>query len=197
MWWWRASSARPDRRPSFAPEAGSLLLERLIALAISGAILVTTLSLWQQLQESYFRGSEAAQAQQDARAGLEVMVRDVRQASRIVAAESDRIVFQSALDPPPMPQRTFDLGAVAGCALRCIRYDRGDGAGLQPIADDIAVGGLIFAYRDATNTLLAAPVSAAERALIRRVDMTVRGQTSPASSDPPFTFSSTARLRNR
>lgn len=164
---------------------------------MSAVIVAGTLSLWQKKQEAYFRGSEAAQAQQDGRVALQVMARDIRQAMTIVAAEAGRIVFESILDPIPAPQRTFDLGTVAGCIPLCVRYDRGDGSGARAIADNLVSNGLQFTYRDAGGNVLSAPVSAANLLLIQQVDITVRGQMTLANPDPPFAFSSTVKLRNR
>jgi hypothetical protein len=79
-----------------------------------------------------------------------------------------------------------------------VRYDRGDGTGPQPIADGIVVGGLQFTYRDAAGTVLAAvPLNATDRLQIHQVDVTVVGQMILADPDPPFTFASSVKLRNR
>jgi Tfp pilus assembly protein PilW len=177
-------------------EAGVILFERLIALTLAGIIAMATMSLWQTQQETYFRGAEATQVQQDARAALQLMVRDVRQAKSILTAEAGRIVFQSAADADPAPARTFDLGAVTGCQNLCVRYDRGDGAGAQPIADGMV--GLTFAYRDASDTVLGAlPLSVSDLLRIRQVDIALAGQMTLTDPDPPFTFASSIKLRNR
>jgi Tfp pilus assembly protein PilW len=169
----------------------------MIALAIAGIVAVATLGVWQKSQEAYFRGSDAATAQQETRTGQQLLVREIRQAASILTAEAGRIVFESAADPDPAPARTFDVGTAAGCALRCLRYDRGDGAGPQLVADNLVTNGLQLVYRDAAGAILAAPVSAADRFRIRSVDVTVQGQMSLSDPDPPFRFSTGVKLRNR
>ena len=175
-----------------------MLVERLIAVSLAAMIAAATISLWRTQQEVFFRGSEAAQAQQDARAALELIARDLRQAKIVSTAGSGHISFASASDADPAPARTFDLATGSGCISRCVRYNRGDGAGPQPIADGIVVGGLQFTYRDAAGTVLAAvPLNATDRLRIHQVDITVVGQMMLADPDPPFTFASSVTLRNR
>lgn len=186
-----------DPEPSpLRSEAGVILFERLIALAIAGILAAATMILWQKQQETYFRGSEAAQVQQDARAALQLLVRDLRQAKSVVTADASRIVFQSAADADPSPQRTFDIGAMASCQRNCIRYNRGDGAGAQPIAEGIVA--LAFTYRDASDAILTPlPLTAANRLRIRQVDVSLSGQMVVSDPDPPFTFAVSVQLRNR
>jgi Tfp pilus assembly protein PilW len=187
----------PDRS-LWRSQSGVILLERLLAIAMGSAVAVATMFLWQSQQENYFRGSEAAQVQQDARGALLLMVRDLRQATGILTAQAESIVFQSAADADPAPQRTFDLGTGTGCASLCLRYNRGDGAGAQPIADGIVADGLQFTYRDANGAVLAAlPLSEPDRLRVRVIDVALVGQTVIANPDPPFTFASSIRLRNR
>jgi Tfp pilus assembly protein PilW len=173
-----------------------ILLERMIAVALAGTIAVATMLLWQKQQETYFRGSEAAQVQQDARAALQLIVRDLRQAKTILTADAGQIVFQSAADADPAPQRTFDLGTVTSCDRLCVRYNRGDGAGAQPIAEGMLA--LTFTYRDANNAVLTPlPLTVANRQLVQQVDVTLQAQMTLADPDPAFTFSSSVKLRNR
>jgi Tfp pilus assembly protein PilW len=187
----------PDRS-LWRSEAGVLLIERVIAIGVAAIIGAITMSLWQTQQETYFRGSEAAQVQQDARAALELIARELRQAKTVSTANTGIIVFQSAADPDPAPQRTFDLASGAGCARFCVRYNRGDGAGTQPMADGIVAGGLQFTYRDGAGSVLAAvPLNATDRLRVRQVDITLVGQMVLTDPDPPFTFASSVKLRNR
>jgi Tfp pilus assembly protein PilW len=175
-----------------------ILMERMIAVSLAAVISAATITLWQKQQETYFRGSEAAQVQQDARAALELITRDLRQATTVSTADVALIVFQSAADPDPAPQRTFDLITGSGCARSCVRYDRGDGAGAQPIAEGIVTNGLQFRYWDAAGTeLTAVPLNATDRLKIRRVGITIVGQMTLTDPDPSVTFASSIALRNR
>lgn len=175
-----------------------ILLERVIAVTLAAIIAAATMSLWQKQQETYFRGSEAAQVQQDTRAALQLIVRDLRQAKTVTTADAGRIVFQSAADPDPAPSRTFDLGTVSGCTPLCVRYDRGNGAGAQAIAEGIVTNGLQFTYRDGCGVVLATvPLSVTDRLKVRQVDISLVGQMILTDPDPPFTFASSVKLRNR
>jgi type II secretory pathway component PulJ len=179
-------------------EAGVILLERLLAIALAGSIAASTMILWQKQQETYFRGSESVQTQQDVRAALERIARDLRQAKSLTTADAGSIVFKSVVDVDPQPDRTFDLGSATGCERLCVRYNLGTGAGPEPIAEGIVTGGLQFTYRDVNGTVLAAvPLSATDRLQVRQVDITLVGQISVADPDPPFTFSTSVKLRNR
>jgi hypothetical protein len=116
----------------------------------------------------------------------------------VSAAGSGLITFQSAADLSPAPQRTFDLASGTGCASLCVRYNRGDGNGPQPIAESIVTNGLQFRYRDAAGAeLTAVPLSATDRLQIRQIDITIVARMVLADPDPPFTFASSVKLRNR
>src|SRR5262249_21820688 len=172
--------------------------ERLLGIALAGLIAASMMVVWQKQQETYFRGSEAAQVQQDVRAALERVARDLRQAKTVSTADTGRIVFKSAADADPALDRTVDFGSTSGCTRLCVRYNLGDGAGAQPIADGIVPGGLQFTYRDSGGTVLAAvPLSATDRLRIRLVDITLVGQMILPDPDPPFTFTTSVKLRNR
>jgi Tfp pilus assembly protein PilW len=187
-------------RSLWRSEAGVILMERVIAIGLAAIISAATITLWQKQQETYFRGSEAAQVQQDARAALELIAREIRQATEVSTADTGIITFRmyrSATDPDPAPLRTFDLATGSGCARSCVRYNRGDVAGAQPIAEGIVAGGLQFTYRDAAGAVLApVPLSATNLNLIKQVDIMIRGQMTLTDPDPPFTFESSVKLRN-
>lgn len=171
-----------------------------MAMVVFAVLHVAAFSLWQKSQETYFRGAEAASAQQNARAALEHMVREIRQAESITIAEADRIGFTSVLDPNT---RTYELSTTETTAgrFRLLYTKPGppapDCSTPCPIADYLVADGLQLTYRDAAGTVLPTPVSAADRPLIRQVDMMLRAQMVLADPDPPITVSSTTRLRNR
>jgi type II secretory pathway pseudopilin PulG len=196
----RRSSARPEPVPSAEPEAGVTLLELLLALVLFSLVIVGVFGLWQKSQETYFRGAEAASVQQNARAALEYLVRDLRQARSITTAQANRIVFTSVLDANT---RTYALSATEapGYRFRLLYTKPGppdpDCTTPCPLADYLVAGGLQLTYRDADGTVLPAPVSAANLPRIRRVDITLRAQMVLADPNPPVAVTSAVELRNR
>jgi type IV pilus assembly protein PilW len=59
---------------------GTTLAELMITLLVFSVIMMVIVLLWQRSQEAYFRGATAAELQQNARAALEQVTREVRQA---------------------------------------------------------------------------------------------------------------------
>jgi prepilin-type N-terminal cleavage/methylation domain-containing protein len=183
-----------------ADERGRTLLELLLALALFSVLVGGILVAWRQSQEAYFHGAEAAQVQQNARAALEQMIREIREARGITTAEANRLAITSVLDEST---RTYELSGSASPSYRhSLLYTKPGPPGPNcttpcPIADYLVAGGLQFAYRDAAGTLLAAPVTGANRLLIRQIDVSVQVQTALADASPPTTFASSAKLRNR
>jgi prepilin-type N-terminal cleavage/methylation domain-containing protein len=192
---------RPDPAP-VGPrgDRGTTLLELMLTLALFGILVGGILMAWRHSQQVYFHGAEAAQVQQNARAALEGMIREIRQARGITAAEANRITITSVLDEN---SRTYELSGSASPSYRhSLLYTKPGPPGPDcttpcPIADYIAAGGLQFSYRDAAGAALSVPVSAANRLLIRQVDVSVQVQPALADADPLPPFASSTQLRNR
>ncbi len=70
---------------------------------------------------------------------------------------------------------TYSLYRPAGDTSWYIGYQRGSGT-MQPLIGPVLANGLELAYYDSTGTLLD-PANANNRALVERVDITVRGRT--------------------
>jgi prepilin-type N-terminal cleavage/methylation domain-containing protein len=192
---------RPDARPVYpGDDRGSTLLELLLTLALFSILVGGILLAWRHSQQAYFHGAEAAQVQQNARVAVEQMVREIRQARGITVAEANRIAITSVLDEN---SRTYELSGSASPSYRySLVYTKPgppapDCTTPCPIADYIVAGGLVFSYRDAGGNALTPPVTAANRLLIRQVDVAVRVQPALADADPPIEFASSAKLRNR
>jgi type II secretory pathway pseudopilin PulG len=56
------------------------LAEQLIALAVTGLVFLGVLSLWQQTQQAYLEGAEAADVQQNLRVALDALTRAIQAA---------------------------------------------------------------------------------------------------------------------
>ncbi|MGH7264711.1 MAG: PilW family protein [Candidatus Rokuibacteriota bacterium] len=65
-------------------ERGITLTELAVTLAIFGLIMIGVVGTWQKTQEAYFVGSEAAEVQQNVRAAIDFMVRELRATGRDV-----------------------------------------------------------------------------------------------------------------
>ena len=70
------------RRPreSLRDARGYTLTELAVTLAIFALIMIGLISTWSKAQESYFIGSETAEVQQNVRAAIDFMVREIRAA---------------------------------------------------------------------------------------------------------------------
>lgn len=65
-------------------ERGVTLTELAVTLALFGMIMIGVVGTWQKTQEAYFVGSEAAEVQQNVRAAIDFMVRELRATGRDV-----------------------------------------------------------------------------------------------------------------
>jgi type II secretory pathway pseudopilin PulG len=63
-------------------DAGTTLTELVVTLGIFAAIMVGVLGAWTKSQEAYFVGSETAEVQQNVRAAIDFMVREIRATGR-------------------------------------------------------------------------------------------------------------------
>jgi len=65
-------------------ERGITLAELVVTLALFGMIMTGVMMTWSKTQQAYFVGSEAAESQQNVRAAIDFMVREMRAAGRDV-----------------------------------------------------------------------------------------------------------------
>lgn len=63
-------------------ERGITLVELAITIGLFGMIMVGVMGAWQRTQEAYFIGSDQAEAQQNVRAAIDFMVRELRATGR-------------------------------------------------------------------------------------------------------------------
>ena len=77
-------------------DRGLSLTEMVVTLALFGMVMAGVVTLWGKAQEAYFVGSEMAEVEQNVRAAIDFMVREIRAAGRDVTV------------------CTFDYGVAAG-----------------------------------------------------------------------------------
>lgn len=84
-------------------EAGTTLIELLLAVVMLGVVVMGIFYLWSYNQQAYLQGSEAAEVQHYARAAMETLSREIRLAGydpcRYVVPKAD-------LGAPPLPWHT-------------------------------------------------------------------------------------------
>jgi prepilin-type N-terminal cleavage/methylation domain-containing protein len=73
---------RQLERFAFGDERGVTLTELVVTLALFGMIMVGVIGTWSRAQEAYFVGSAATEVQQNTRAAIDFMVREIRSAGR-------------------------------------------------------------------------------------------------------------------
>jgi type II secretory pathway pseudopilin PulG len=65
-------------------DGGVTLVELMVGLVLFALIMVGVLNAWSKAQQAYFVGSEIAEVQQNVRAAMDLMVREIRSAGRDV-----------------------------------------------------------------------------------------------------------------
>ncbi len=122
----RAAGARRD--------AGFTLVELLVAVVVASVLMVSIFQVLIANQQIYTVQREQIQAQQTVRAGLDVLVSELRQASPaqgdIIGMEADRVRFR----------------AFRGAGLAC-DWD-GTDLTVAPLGRDFSAGDLVFLYVD-------------------------------------------------
>jgi type IV pilus assembly protein PilW len=148
--------------------AGYSLLDLLVALAVGGGLLASTVILLHLGLRAWLWGAARVEAQQSARYALERMVRELREAgydptvagiAAVVVAEPSRIAFQRDLNgngvvDPTRERVTYVLRA----GERILRRDAGGGA--QPVIEDVRRFLLTYLDRAGRPTTDPAAVSA-------------------------------------
>jgi prepilin-type N-terminal cleavage/methylation domain-containing protein len=91
-------------------ERGLSLTELVVTLAIFAMVMVGLVTTWGKAQEAYFIGSESAEVQQNVRAAIDFMVREIRSGGRDATVCAFDYATASTLD--------CDGTKVANCAAR-------------------------------------------------------------------------------
>jgi len=177
---------------------GFSLVELLIAIAISGIVLAAVSSLFIMQNKSYSVQEQVAEMQQNARAAMDIMAREIRMAgydptgsanASIVSATSNSINFTQDITGSSNPSDpyypsdgdtadaneniTYSLYTSSGIQ----KIGRNTGGVNQPVAENIQA--LAFAYLDSSGT------PTAVIAKIRQIKITIKART--ANPDPDYT----------
>lgn len=87
-----------NRGSLFGNERGVTLAELAVTLALFGMIMVGVMMTWSKTQQAYFVGSEVAESQQNVRAAIDFMVRELRATGRDVTVCAFDYEGPTALD---------------------------------------------------------------------------------------------------
>lgn len=166
-------------------DSGMTLLELIMAIVIFGIVMVVINSVFFSTNRLYGRTTIRAGQQMNVRAGLSVMVSELRTAGcdasqvgivGVLTATSDSCHVQSDFSGDGVIQTGEPSETVF------YYYDAGQGTvvrnpGTGPQVMITNVTACTFTYFDVTNQPLAEPLSAVDRSLIRSVQITITTQT--------------------
>ncbi len=172
------------------------LAELLTSLAVLGLVLAAALTLLDEGQRVYTFGAARVEAQQSARAALDRMAREIRQAGwsrgaqpfpALSVAEPTRLVLHLDVDGDGV---IAGNGETVTWLLRGRVLRRNAGGGAQPVIN--GVRHLEFRYRDAHGRPTTVPDE------VRAVEITLITEPDPLPAGVPgIRLSTSVRLRNR
>ena len=186
---------RNDRR-------GMTLVEMMIAIAVFAVIMGVVMGFLISSRTSYTETRERARTQQSMRAVLSLMTAEVRSAgcdprengfdtfgvadAAQMQTRADLNGDADVLDNDPDETVTYTYNAAAQA------LSRDDGNGAQVILRGVT--GVTFSYFDAGgNPLAVVPLSAADRARVRSVQVLLQGET---DTGEPVDYTTRIALRN-
>lgn len=161
-----------------AKDRGFTLVEMMITVLIASVVLFSVFRVFTATNKSYRRGSESIDGQQNSRAALTWLARELRSAKSFSVINADEVTFISDVNVPNQI-RTFRLdvadfdGDGDVTELLLIRNPADDGSA-GPVTDEVAVGiqGLEFTYRDQNGA------ETAFRSAVQEVEVLVRARGS-------------------
>jgi len=180
-------------------EHGFTLAELLTAFAVLALVLAGVVMIYWGGLQAYVSGSHKTEAQQNARVALERMARQIRKTTTTLTTATATSISFTLADPVTLAPTAITY-ALNGNNLACTGLC--NEAVVNP-APQTVIGGvqvLAFAYRDASNAVLAAPV--ANPGNVRRVDITIQTGTEDPSvvaggiGDTRTQVTTSVRLRN-
>ena len=179
-------------------DAGFTLIELMVAMALSGLVMIGIFSVYRAGVKNHITQNAMAEMQQDIRAGMHMMAREIRIAgydptrsasSAITTAMVDEIVFDADLSEDGTLSATPAPPALTDVKIRyALTNDNLGrelwGGGLQPVA--LNIDALNFVYLDSNHDPIPAPggvVNASNIPNIRAIQITIvarSGRSVPA-----------------
>jgi prepilin-type N-terminal cleavage/methylation domain-containing protein len=186
----RKRASRPEigaatRLPAYASapalrgtdERGFTLVETLVAMVAALLVLGATVTLLSSSQRIQTRDAEWALTMQQDRVGLARMVRDIRQATKVKAANAGSIFFLATIGGKEYEVK-YECETVQSTEFReCVRLAAEKGKTLPTsglvVATDLLNGTSVFTY---------SPSSASPRAAIVKLELPAKGTLKQVSS---------------
>jgi len=169
-------------------QRGTSLTELTVVTGLLVVVMVPTVLVWQRAQESYFVGSEMAEAQGNLRVALDQIARDVRRAGHdltgsgfdpIPAATATTLEVRSDLDDDGAITANSDEDVTYAFNAATQRVTRNT----LPLAESIGAVGFTYWWSPVVGTGCGAGAltsgqtpSASQRHCIRRVTITLTGR---------------------
>ncbi len=166
-----------------AKDRGFTLMETMVTVLILAVIMLSVFRVFTATNQTYRRGSESIDGQQNTRAALSWLSRELRSAKSFTVINANEVTFVSDVNVDNQ-SRTFRLDATDWDAdgdqteLLLIRNPADDGSA-GPVTDEVAVGidQLAFTYRDQSGT----PTTF--RSSVQEVEISVTGRGSSTMRD--------------
>ncbi|ATW23996.1 PilW family protein [Candidatus Formimonas warabiya] len=119
-------------------DQGFTLIETIMAMALLGLVLITAYSFMFSGLKSWTHGEDHIDVMQNLRAGMDLMIREIRMADAVKTAGSDKIVIT-------VPNTTFSAWVDICYRINGNELEKQRGSdGFQPVVSRIS--GLSFAY---------------------------------------------------
>lgn len=168
---------------------GFTLVELMIAMVISAIVMAAIYSVYYTQQKSYLAQQQVAAMQQNLRAGMSIMTRDIRMAgfdpngtynAGMVTGDSNLISFTRESDSGVSETIQYEIYDSLGDGINDL--GRRLNGNLNPIAEHIDA--LDFIYLDGNGGILSSPLSGGDLALVRSVQVTMVARA--GKGDPGF-----------
>jgi len=178
-------------------QRGFTLIELMIALVLSSIVIAAVFTVFTSQEKIYNIQDQISEAQQNVRVGLDWIVKEIRMAgfdptgsagAGIVVADAGSIQITADLDSDGNTDETDE-------DINFHLYDSGGDGDLdlgrespsgntQPVVENISNNGLKLRYFDgAGNELTSTPLSSADRAAVRTIEITLTAQTTRRNQD--------------
>lgn len=153
-----ATKLRRWQPPAWRSENGYTLVEMLVATAMSLIVLGGVLSILESSQRTQARDTEWALTMREGRAGMSMMIREIRQAYSIKSATANSIDFYATLGG--VKKEVFfecDVAQSGTSYHKCVRLAVNVGETLPavstgaPVVTDVLNPTSVFSYNDTTT----------------------------------------------
>ncbi len=184
----------------FTSQKGFSFLELLIAVTLSAIIGLVVISLINQVLLRGKGGEQAFNAQNEAQSSMNKMAKEIRQASKLTAADSQTttfLMYKQVSDSAPTQVRYYLSGnnlnrgeTPPGGSGPNYTYDPSTEV-IKPVATSVINGAsAIFSYFDQYGNVLLAPINLAQVTLVQ-INLTIRQTNNPS----PFKVETKVQLR--